>query len=125
MSHQESDLEVVIAVVTGGGEDVGHPAGGCLWQDSGDESEAVLLGRSATQEELGLSYPKPGGVAGCPEVGQLEEARSLPWGCGDSQLGSGVVLVHTHVNCAECEEKSAKKISRGHPMLTQAWLVLD
>ena len=80
MSHQESGLEVVVAVVAEGGKDVGHPAGGCLLQDGGDKSEAVLLGRGATQEELDLSDPKPGDGAGCPEVGQLEEARSLPGG---------------------------------------------
>ena len=39
--------EVVVAVVARSGEDVGHPAGGRLWQDSGDESEAVPLGRRA------------------------------------------------------------------------------
>ena len=126
MSHQESGLEVVVAVVAGGSKDVGHPTGGCLWQDSGHESEAVPLGCGATQEELGLSEPKPGGGASCPEFGQLEEARSLPWVRGDSQLGSSVVLVHAHVNCAKlCEEKSAKRSSWGHQMLTQSWLVLD
>ena len=99
MSYQESGLEVVVAVVAGCGEDVGHPAGGSLWQDGGDESEAVPLGCGASQEELGLSDPKPGGGAGCPEVGQLEEARSLPG--GDGHLGGGVILVKAHVNCAE------------------------
>ena len=42
MSHQESGLKVVVTVVAGGGEDVGHPAGGCLWQDSGHESEEAM-----------------------------------------------------------------------------------
>ena len=48
MSYQESGLEVIVAVVAGGGKDVGHPAGGSLWQEGGDEGEAVPLGRGAT-----------------------------------------------------------------------------
>ena len=53
------------------------------------ESEVVPLGRGARQEELGLSDPKPGSGACCPEVGQLEEERSLPWGRSDIVLLKG------------------------------------
>ena len=80
VSYQESSPEVVVAVVAMYVENVGHPAGGRLWQDGSDKGEAFLLCCRATEEELGLSNPKPGGGAGCPEVRQLEEVRRMPWG---------------------------------------------
>ena len=124
MSYQESCLEVGAAVVAGHGEDVGHPAGGSLWQDGGDEGETVPLGRGAAQEELGLSDPKPGGGACCSEVGQLEEARRLPGGLVAG--GGDVVLLHIHVSFVG--RKSVSSIlekMRGHQMLRLGWLVVN
>ena len=118
MSHQESGLEDVITVVAGGVEDVGHPVGGCLWQDGGDESEVVLLGRGATQEELGLCDPKPGGGAGCPEVGQLEEAaRRLPGGAAAASWAAALSSCTLMLAEWSCSEKSAKRNSWDHHML--------
>ena len=78
MSHQESGLEVVVAVVAAAGEDVGHPAGRSLRQDGGDESEAVPLGRGATQEELGLSDTKPGSGLAVQKSGSLKKRGACP-----------------------------------------------
>ena len=93
MSYQESCPEVVVTAVAGCGEDVGHPAGRRLWQDGGDEGEAFPLCRLAAKEELGLRNPKPGGRAGCPEVGQLEETRRMLPSGRVAGLDGGVVVL--------------------------------
>ena len=113
MSYQESCFEVVVAVVAGCSEDVGHPAGRSLWQDSGDEGEVVPLERSAAQEELGLSDPKQGGGACCPKVRQLEEARRLPGGLVAGN--GGVVLLYIHVSVVG--RKCTVEKMQGHQML--------
>ena len=53
MSYQKSCPEVGVAVVAVCSEDVGHPAGGCLWKDGGVEGEALPLLRSDLESNPG------------------------------------------------------------------------
>ena len=98
MVDQESSLEVIETVISRGGEYVGHPVGGCLGKNCGNGGETVPLSCRAVQEKLGLCDPKPGGRAGCPEVGQLKESRRMPFRHCGSQPGGVMVLVDSHVN---------------------------
>ena len=119
MSHQESSLEVIEAVVAGGGKDVDHPAGRCLWQDGGNESEAVPLGCGATPEELGLSDQNQAVGLAVQKSCNLKKRRACPGGAATASwavASSSSTLMLTVQSCV-------KRSSWGHQMLTQAWLV--
>ena len=100
MSYQESCPEVGVAVVARCGEDVGHPAGGRLWQDGGDEGEArsrcVVVPRrrnwaSATPNQaVGLAVQKSGSlknlVGGCAAGGLLARSAAFSSTLSMSQM---------------------------------------
>ena len=107
VSYKDSSPEVIVAVVAGGGEDVGHPAGGSLRQDSYYQEKAVTLSGQAKEEELGLRNPKPGGSAAFHKSGSLKKRGGCP----------GLAMTLALLSISIVQNRRNLRSIRGHQML--------
>ena len=120
--QQESSPEVVITVVTRGGEDVGHTAGGHLWQDGAKRAKWSRWDVVPRKRNWASATPSQAAGLAVQKSGSLKKRGGCPGGAATaswSAASSSCTLMLT------VRKKSAKKSSWGHQMLRLVWLVID